>query len=200
MQVCRSQAFDDYEAGALNDGFETAPRSYPLPELLSHGLILLQQLILQKDVRLAGSGAGTIVKLLRQHLGHLAQEQPRLSIIQVADAVPEHDAVVVIDRGEVLHFLMVDANDLITPSLELLSFLDGILGVVHELDLIEVLPQQHVSDVTAAAGHFEGLLLSHRREPLDHFLQLHDGRPVDQVHAGLLLRRGVFDDVLPISS
>ena len=137
---------------------------------------------------------------MSQHLGHLAQEQPRLSIIQVTDAVPEHNAVVVSGRGEVLHFCVVDANDLIAPSLELLGFLDGLLGVVHELDLIEVLPQQHVSDVTAAAGHFEGLLLSHRREPLDHFLQLHDGRSVDQVHAGLLLRRGVFDDVLPISS
>jgi hypothetical protein len=43
-------------------------------------------------------------------------------------------------------------------------------------------------------------LLSHRREPLDHLLQLHEGRPVDQVHAGLLLLCGVFDDVLPISS
>ena len=123
MQVFRSQAFDDCEAGALNDGLEAAPRPYPLPLILYLELILRQQLILQEDVRLAGSGARIIVKLVSQHLGHLAQEQPCLSIIQVTDAVPEHNAVVVSGRGEVLHFCVVDANDLIAPSLELLGFL-----------------------------------------------------------------------------
>ena len=95
---------------------------------------------------------------------------------------------------------MVDTCDLIAPLPEAHGFINSVLGLIHEFNLLEVPFQQLVSDVTAAAGHLEGPVLLHRRESINHFLQLHDGRPIYQIHAVLLLLRSVFDDVLSVSS
>ena len=124
----------------------------------------------------------------------------RLAVVQVADAVPEHDAVVARGWDKLLHRGFVDASDPLTLLFEDFGFIDGILGLVHELDLREVPFQQLVSDVTAAAGHLERPFLLHRREPFDHFLQLVDGWFVNQFHAVLLLLCGVFVDMLSVLS